>query len=70
MGMNIARIFECPSHDAPFGKKIEGNIARDAVNEMKLRKLGWHVVTVWECDLHNSIAKKHLMKRLPALLKN
>jgi hypothetical protein len=66
----------CPNFRMPksrrafWKKKIEGNIARDAVNEMKLRKLGWHVVTVWECDLHNSITKKHLMKRLPVLLKN
>jgi DNA mismatch endonuclease (patch repair protein) len=58
------------SHRAFWKKKIEGNIARDAANEIKLRKLGWHVVTVWACVFHNSIAKKNLIKRLPALLRN
>jgi hypothetical protein len=28
MGMNIARIFECPSHDAPFGKRKSKETSR------------------------------------------
>jgi hypothetical protein len=31
--------------------KIEGNQPRDLRNESSLRKLGWHVVTIWECAL-------------------
>ena len=48
----------CPKFRMPksrrafWKKKIEGNRARDAANEMNLRKLGWHVVTVWECDTY------------------
>ncbi len=31
--------------------KINGNIDRDLKNEEALIKLGWKVITVWECDL-------------------
>lgn len=31
-------------------KKRSGNVARDKRNTMELRKLGWHVLTVWECE--------------------
>lgn len=32
-------------------KKIEGNIARDRVNNSKLRKLGFGVMRLWEHDI-------------------
>lgn len=31
-------------------KKRSGNVARDKLHTMQLRKLGWHVLTVWECE--------------------
>jgi DNA mismatch endonuclease (patch repair protein) len=31
--------------------KLEGNKRRDAENLKRLRKLGWDVLVVWECDL-------------------
>jgi len=30
--------------------KLEGNAARDQRHRAALRKLGWRVVTVWECE--------------------
>jgi DNA mismatch endonuclease (patch repair protein) len=33
--------------------KLESNHARDAVNRRSLQKLGWKVLTVWECQLKN-----------------
>ena len=48
--------------------KIEGNQARDLRNENKLRQLGWHVVTVWECALKSKSAKAWLIRRIPRLL--
>jgi len=30
--------------------KLEGNAARDARNEERLRDLGWRVELVWECE--------------------
>lgn len=32
-------------------KKLEGNKQRDALNRRRLRRLGWRVMTVWECQL-------------------
>lgn len=32
-------------------KKISRNVARDAANKSALRRLGWRVLTIWECDL-------------------
>jgi DNA mismatch endonuclease (patch repair protein) len=33
--------------------KLEGNRARDLVNQEKLRDLGWGVLVIWECELGN-----------------
>lgn len=30
--------------------KLEGNATRDKAHRVALRKLGWRVVTVWECE--------------------
>ncbi|QHI68152.1 very short patch repair endonuclease [Tichowtungia aerotolerans] len=35
-------------------KKFERNIANDKKHTRELRKLGWHVLTIWECELKNS----------------
>lgn len=34
-----------------WGPKIEANKARDARKAGRLRRLGWRVTTVWECEL-------------------
>lgn len=34
-----------------WNRKLDGNAARDAVNQAKLVELGWHVFTIWECEL-------------------
>src|SRR3990172_1744830 len=41
--------------------KLAANNKRDARNQKKLRKLGWHVFVVWECNLAN---QKLLANRL------
>jgi DNA mismatch endonuclease (patch repair protein) len=47
--------------------KLEGNAARDALHVRALRKMGWRVIVVWECEtekrgfgerLENRMAKK------------
>lgn len=35
-------------------KKIEGNISRDRLNQHALKKMGWNVIIVWECELKRS----------------
>jgi DNA mismatch endonuclease, patch repair protein len=44
--------------------KILGNASRDRRNKAALRKLGWRVITVWQCQL----APKKVEKRLTSLL--
>ena len=34
--------------------KIKRNAERDHLHKNSLRKLGWKVITVWECDLKSS----------------
>jgi DNA mismatch endonuclease, patch repair protein len=33
--------------------KFESNINRDRRNSRQLRKLGWNVIVVWECEIAN-----------------
>ena len=34
-----------------WNRKLDDNVARDTANCAKLRKLGWKVFLIWECDL-------------------
>lgn len=36
-----------------WSSKFRRNVERDAENMLKLRKEGWRVCTVWECELDN-----------------
>ena len=43
-----------PKQNASYWKdKIARNKARDKKNASELKKLGWRVVTVWECEIKN-----------------
>ncbi len=33
--------------------KLARNVRRDKTNEQKLRKNGWDVLTIWECELRD-----------------
>ena len=43
--------------------KIQSNRSRDLRNERKLRAMGWHVKSLWECSIRRSTASK-LLERL------
>ena len=45
--------------------KLEGNRARDERNQTKLRKLGWKVMVVWECQTK---ARLRLIERIRRFL--
>lgn len=41
-----------PKSNAAFWReKFDRNVANDKRHARKLRRLGWHVLTVWECEL-------------------
>lgn len=42
--------------------KIQNNAERDKLHKRKLKRQGWHVVTVWECQLQQVQAIKTLQK--------
>lgn len=40
--------------------KITRNVQRDQQNALELSRLGWHVLTVWECELKKGKAEQTL----------
>lgn len=52
-------------HAAYWRKKREGNAARDRRNRRRLCRLGWQVLTIWECQTRD-VGK--LVARLDAFL--
>lgn len=45
--------------------KFDGNVARDRRNQRALRRLGWRVLVVWECQTSN---EARLARRLATFL--
>lgn len=41
--------------------KINKNISRDQANILALKKLGWSVITIWECQLKPTIRDNTLL---------
>ena len=44
--------------------KFEANMARDPRNARALRKLGWRVLTVWECALRTKTGRERAIATL------
>lgn len=42
-----------------WSEKFERNIARDRRDEENLRKLGWRVLVIWECETRDEVAIEH-----------
>lgn len=60
-------------HDCRYGRlpktkldywapKVALNRARDAVNVEKLHKLGWDVLTVWQCEIKDAAAQEKVLR--------
>ena len=51
----------CKAADRPksrqdyWQKKLERNIARDLEIQERLKKEGWHVIVIWECELRRDV---------------
>jgi DNA mismatch endonuclease (patch repair protein) len=58
-----------PASRARFWRlKFERNVERDARNRVALRRLGWRVITVWECEISGSDQPSALAARLKRLI--
>ena len=62
----------CPRHAtkpannrAFWKKKLAGNKTRDRLVNRTLRRAGWRVVRIWECDLARLKAKGQMLKSKP-----
>jgi DNA mismatch endonuclease (patch repair protein) len=42
--------------------KLEGNAARDKRHQAALKKLGWRVVVIWECQTQNNTASRAIRR--------
>lgn len=50
--------------------KIEGNIQRDKRNYEQLKKLGWNIIIIWQCELNNREKIEKNIDKLISILKN
>lgn len=46
-----------------WGPKLERNRERDRVNVRKLKKLGWRVLVIWECEVGRSAKLRNRVLR-------
>jgi DNA mismatch endonuclease, patch repair protein len=54
-----------PATRADFwAAKRGGNVARDRRNRAALRRLGWRVVVVWECEVRTEATARVVVERM------
>ena len=52
-----------PHSNSDFWRqKIERNKQRDEQNKEKLKQMGWHVMTIWECQLKPAVREQTLFE--------
>ena len=62
---NCSKGTTLPTSNTEFWKaKIQNNITRDILVKKELRKNGWQVLTVWECELNNRIKLSRTIEKL------
>ena len=60
-GHDNCRYFRLPRTNVDFWKaKIERNKKRDVKEQRQLAALGWHCITVWECQLKPKVRNQTL----------
>ena len=63
-------MFRMPRTNVDFWKaKIERNRLRDMRDRLVLRDMGWHVITLWECQLKPKVREENLQGLLYTLNK-
>ena len=61
----------CPEASVPktrrtfWENKLNANVARDERNQRKLRRMGWRVIVVWECEVEKKPGR--VMKKVGRL---
>lgn len=52
------------SNVAFWNRKLDRNVQRDKENRRELIRLGWRVVTLWECQIKDTTAFRRRLRRL------
>ena len=63
-GHNCRRATRPASNIEFWNSKIERNINRDKIVKAELKKSGWKVITVWECELKTKSKVDKVMAKL------
>ena len=59
------RYAQDPQRNSEFWQaKFARNVERDRENQQELRRFGWRVVTVWECETRNPVKLERRLRRL------
>lgn len=58
------------SNRAFWRAKFEANVRRDKRNRARLRRLGWHVFVIWECQVSSAGKSLGALRRLVARLRS
>lgn len=60
-GHEDCKYFRMPKTNTDFWRrKIERNRARDKQEQQQLAKMGWHSITIWECELKPKVREQTL----------
>ena len=65
-GHNCKKAARPTSNTEFWNAKIQGNIDRDKRVKNELKKSGWNVFTIWDCELKNKERFDNSMKKLIA----
>lgn len=61
---NCSRASMPASNQSYWKTKFERTVSRDKSNQARLRRLGWRVVLVWECELKNPDRLRARLRRV------
>lgn len=51
-------------------EKIRRNEERDKENQSELERLGWNVITIWECELSSISKREAALGPLPSIIRD
>lgn len=67
-GHKGCRYFVLPKSNKVFWEdRIKYNVARDIKNKAALKKLGYLVITIWQCQLKNTNNLKRIVNRIKGI---
>jgi DNA mismatch endonuclease, patch repair protein len=56
-----------PTNTSFWKLKLDNNVKRDEEHKLQLEKLGWQVLTIWECDIE--LRLEYVMYTIKTILK-